>query len=156
MIVAAYTLNTQINSFAVLFSLGFLTGATTTLGIIFVPKVCMRDSIWYDSDREFNFFFQMISLYQDPEGNTIFGKSVPGSSVAGTATYNTQSVELLKARIKELESLVASLNVSKNSHEEKQVVCYVLYSVYNSWLICRIKHVDHIIIVHSSFRETVM
>ena len=54
----------------------------------------------------------MISLYQDPEGNTIFGKSVPGSSVAGTVTYNTQSVELLKARIKELENLVASLNVS--------------------------------------------
>lgn len=58
----------------------------------------------------------MISLYQDPEGNTIFGKSVPGSSVAGTVTYNTQSVELLKARIKELENLVASLNVSISSH----------------------------------------
>ena len=56
----------------------------------------------------------MISLYQDPEGNTIFGKSVPGSSVAGNATYSTQSVELLKARIKELENLVASLNVSKH------------------------------------------
>ena len=70
----------------------------------------------------------MISLYQDPEGNTIFGKSVPGSSVAGTATYNTQSVELLKARIKELENLVASLNVSKNSHEGKRSgqLCIVL------------------------------
>ena len=46
-IVAAYTLNTKINSFAVLFSIGFLTGATTTLGIIFVPKVhtCMHDLI---------------------------------------------------------------------------------------------------------------
>ena len=43
-IVAAYTLNTQINSFAVLFSTGFLIGATTTLGIIFVPKVSEHDS----------------------------------------------------------------------------------------------------------------
>jgi hypothetical protein len=68
----------------------------------------------------------MISLYQDPEGNTIFGKSVPGSSVAGTVTYNTQSVELLKARIKELENLVASLNVSlkkspSSMHEENEI-----------------------------------
>ena len=116
-IVAAYTLNTQINSFAVLFSIGFLTGSTTTLGIIFVPKV--GGSRYVSMIQfgvvgiKFEFCFQMISLYQDPEGNTIFGKSVPGSSMAGTATYNTQSVELLKARIKELENLVASLNVSQ-------------------------------------------
>lgn len=68
--------------------------------------------------------FQMISLYQDPEGNTIFGKSVPGSSVAGTATYNTQSVELLKARIKELENLVASLNVSNISKQDSIKLMY--------------------------------
>jgi hypothetical protein len=54
----------------------------------------------------------MISLYKDPDGNKVFGKSIPGSSAAGTTTYSTQNVETLKARIKELESLVASINVS--------------------------------------------
>ena len=54
----------------------------------------------------------MISLYKDPDGNKVFGKSIPGSSAAGTNTYSTQNVESLKGRIKELESLVATLNVS--------------------------------------------
>ena len=88
----------------------------------------------------------MISLYQDPEGNTIFGKSVPGSSVAGTVTYNTQSVELLKARIKELENLVASLNV-RNSPLGEKIIRYALYSLgkenYNGWVVDRIKYTDH-------------
>ena len=53
----------------------------------------------------------MISLYKDPDGNKVFGKSIPGGST-GTNTYSTQNVETLKTRIKELESLVASLNVS--------------------------------------------
>ena len=38
-IVAAYTLKTQINIFSVLFSTGFFLGTTATLGLIFVPKV---------------------------------------------------------------------------------------------------------------------
>ena len=56
----------------------------------------------------------MISLYQDPDGNTIFGKSVPCSvaSLPGSITCNVQSMELLKMRIKELENIVATLNVS--------------------------------------------
>lgn len=54
----------------------------------------------------------MISLYKDPDGNKVFGKSIPGSSAAGTNTYSTQNVETLKNRVKELESLVASINVS--------------------------------------------
>ena len=53
----------------------------------------------------------MISLYKDPDGNKVFGKSIPGGST-GTNTYSTQNVETLKTRIKELESIVASLNVS--------------------------------------------
>ena len=59
----------------------------------------------------------MISLYQDPEGNTIFGKSVPCSvaSLPGSTTYNIQSIELLKMRIKELENVVATFNVSTNT-----------------------------------------
>lgn len=39
LIVAVYTLKTRINSFAVLFSTAFLIGTTTTLGLVFVPKV---------------------------------------------------------------------------------------------------------------------
>ena len=55
----------------------------------------------------------MISLYKDPEGNKVFGKSIPASSsAAGTNTYSTQNVESLKARVKELESILASVNVS--------------------------------------------
>ena len=54
----------------------------------------------------------MISLYQDPDGNTIFGKLVRGSSVTGNSTHGIQSMELLKMRIKELENIVATLNVS--------------------------------------------
>ena len=55
----------------------------------------------------------MISLYKDPDGNKVFGRSIPaGSSAAGTNTFSTQNVETLKTRIKELESLVASINVS--------------------------------------------
>ena len=54
----------------------------------------------------------MISLYQDPDGNTIFGKLVRGSSVVGNSTHGIQNMELLKMRIKELENIVATLNVS--------------------------------------------
>lgn len=54
----------------------------------------------------------MISLYQDPDGNTIFGKLVRGSSVAGNSTHGIQNIELLKMRIKELENIVVTLNVS--------------------------------------------
>ena len=61
----------------------------------------------------------MISLYKDPDGNKVFGKSIPASSAAGNTTHSAQNVELLKTRIKELESLVASLNVSErlNIHQ---------------------------------------
>ena len=55
----------------------------------------------------------MISLYKDPDGNKIFGKTIPGSSAAGTTTYSTQNVESLKTKIKELENLVTSLKVSE-------------------------------------------
>jgi hypothetical protein len=38
-IVAAYTLNTKINGYAALFSAAIVIGTTTTLGLVFVPKV---------------------------------------------------------------------------------------------------------------------
>ena len=40
-IVAAYTLNTRINGYAALFSSAIVIGTTTTLGLVFVPKVRM-------------------------------------------------------------------------------------------------------------------
>ena len=42
-IVAAYTLNTKINGYAALFSSAVVIGTTTTLGLVFVPKVRMVD-----------------------------------------------------------------------------------------------------------------
>ena len=66
----------------------------------------------------------MISLYQDPEGNTVFGKSIPASGSAGTTTYSTQNVESLKARIKELENLVATLKVSRIRNKNFNNDCY--------------------------------
>ena len=38
-IVAAYTLKTRINGYAALFSTAVVIGTTTTLGLVFVPKV---------------------------------------------------------------------------------------------------------------------
>ena len=38
-ILGVYTLQSRINGFAILFSIGLFTGITTTLGLVFVPKV---------------------------------------------------------------------------------------------------------------------
>ena len=42
-IVAAYTLNTKVNGYAALFSTAVVIGTTTTLGLVFVPKVRMAE-----------------------------------------------------------------------------------------------------------------
>lgn len=38
-IVAVYVMKNRINSFAILFSIGVFIGTTTTIGLVFVPKV---------------------------------------------------------------------------------------------------------------------
>ena len=53
-------------------------------------------------------YLQMVGLYKDPKGDTIFDKSK--STVGGTMNNNlqTQTIEGLKNKVTELEAIVAS------------------------------------------------
>lgn len=56
----------------------------------------------------------------------MFGKNIP-STPANTAVtpYSTQNVESLKSRIKELETLVATFNVSENLNNKIMIQCLI-------------------------------
>ena len=70
---------------------------------------------------------QIISLYQDPEGKKVFKKSAPGSSMAGgNTTHNAQDVDSLKTRIKQLEQLVSTMNVSAYMYQGMKCYNYVV------------------------------
>ena len=74
---------------------------------------------------------QIISLYQDPEGKKVFKKSAPGSSMAGgNTTHNAQDVDSLKTRIKQLEQLVSTMNVSAYMYQG--IKCYNYVVSYNN------------------------
>ena len=54
----------------------------------------------------------MVGLYKDPKGERIFDKSKSSGSVTCTTNFQTQTMEDLKKRVKELEAIVASKGVS--------------------------------------------
>ena len=93
-ILAVYTLNDLSNTHSAVFTGGIFIGTTFIMAFVFVPKVAIHTTNFFQENSYYFtfylgvlfrstwthsacFFFQMYTLYKDPKGTKVFGKSGP-------------------------------------------------------------------------------
>ena len=74
---------------------------------------------------------QMVGLYRDPEGETIFEKSSKSIPASSTSNHQTQTIDSLRGRIKELEDTVAKLKVRISEHTHTHTHTHVHTNIYS-------------------------
>ena len=72
----------------------------------------------------------MIGLYKDPEGSTIFEKS-EGQGSMPASNFQTQTIDSLKQRVKDLEEIVTELQVDV-VHKHVYYIVMAVTSLYNA------------------------
>ena len=122
-ILVSVLLNNRANTYSVLLATIIFISASVILGLVFVPKVsrmfqCMCDIHCVQS------LLQMVWLYKDPKGTNIFSSTQNGqqqppptilvqfssntvdSILSDKSTTDSKKIELLAARVRELEANV--------------------------------------------------
>ncbi|CAI8043788.1 Gamma-aminobutyric acid type B receptor subunit 2 [Geodia barretti] len=85
--VSTYSVVEYINVYAAIFSVALFVGTSAILVLLYIPK--------------------MVSLYQDPEGLTVFKTGVTMAAATAKASSDQSTIESLRRRIRELETIVS-------------------------------------------------
>lgn len=98
--------------------------------LIFPPLWCYVSE--HNLHKEMYFFMQLVGLYQDPKGDTVFGNHETGNQPSSTnvqlAPFESEKVKCLHQKIHDLEENLAQLSkgmiiTMSSMHPCNQITC---------------------------------